>query len=122
MARANQITVQRGTTHSIGIVYKEDGVATDITGSTILFTVKNVEYDDDAADSTAIINKNVTTHTDPTNGETAITILPTDTRSLDPGNYYYSIKIDKDSDDSTVYELSEGRLLIDGDPTNRVAS
>ena len=122
MARTTTMTVQRGTTHNIGIVYKENGTVADITGATILFTVKSVEYDSDATDSTALITKSVTSHDDPTNGESTITILPADTRDLTPGNYYYSIKIDKASDDQTVYELSEGRLVIDGDPTNRIAS
>lgn len=122
MARSNTITVQRGTTHSIGITYKENGVAADITGSTILFTVKSVEYDSDASDSTNLIKKNVTAHSDPTNGVSSVVILPADTRSLAPGNYYYSVKIDKNSDDTLVYELDEGRFVLDADPTNRIAS
>jgi len=117
----NKITVNRGTTYSIGITYKEDGVAADITGSSILFTVKSDEYDADTADATALVSKTVTSHTDPTNGLSAITLSPTDTRGVTPGNYYYSIKIDKAGDDVTVYELDEGRFILDGDPTNRVA-
>jgi hypothetical protein len=96
-------------------------VAASIAGSTILFTVKSVESDDDTTDSSALIAKNVTSHTDAANGISTITLLPADTRSLDPGNYYYSIKIDKASDDVTVYELDEGRFVLDGDPTNRAA-
>ena len=115
------IKIDRGTTVPITVNYTVDGIATDITGSTILFTVKSVEYDSDATDTTAVITKTVTSHTDPTAGVSTITLLPADTRSLTPGDYYYSIKIDIDSDDLVVYELSEGTFTIDGDPTNRIA-
>lgn len=122
MGRANKITVQRGTTYAIGITYKVDGVPTDITGATILFTVKTVEYDDSPTDATAIIEKNITDHTDPTHGISQIVLDPADTRELAPDTYYYSIKIDINSDDETVYELAEGQLVIDADPTNRIVT
>lgn len=117
----NTITVQRGTTYSITINYQEDGVAANITGSTILFTVKSAEFDDDPTDSTALISKTVTSHVNPTGGISRVTLTPSDTRNVEPGKYYYSIKIDKASDDVTVYELDEGRFDLDGDPTNREA-
>ncbi len=117
----NKITVNRGTTYARTIQYKEDGVAANITGSTILFTVKAAESDLDSTDSTALVQKDVTVHTNPTAGISTITLNPSDTRDIEPGNYYYSIKIDKASDDVTVYELDEGRFVLDGDPTNRVA-
>lgn len=122
MGRANKITVQRGTTYAIGITYKQDGIVQDITGATILFTVKTVEYDSNPTDATAIIEKNVTVHTDPTHGKSEILLEPADTRELAPNTYYYSIKIDLESDDTIVYELAEGQLVIDADPTNRIIS
>lgn len=115
------IKVDRGTTVPITVNYTVDGVATDITGSKILFTVKSVEYDSDTTDATAVITKTVSSHTNPTAGISTITLVPSDTRSLTPGDYYYSIKIDKNSNDLVVYELSEGTFTIDGDPTNRIA-
>lgn len=121
MATVHTITVNRGTTYSIVVTYQVDGVAVDITGATILFTVKSVESDTDATDATALVQKNVTSHSDPTHGISTITLTPANTRDIEPGNYYYSIKIDKNSNDVTVYELDEGRFYLDGDPTNRVA-
>lgn len=119
---AGKIKVQRGTTHSIGVTYKENGSAADIRGATILFTVRDSEHDvSDTDDSEALISKDVTSHSDPTNGVSSIVLTPSDTR-IAIGKHYYSIKIDKNSDDSEVYEIAEGRFEVDGDPTNRVVS
>lgn len=121
MAAVHKITVDRGTTYAITVTYLVDGVATNITGSTILFTVKSTESDDDITDSSALIQKTITSHTDATHGISTIVLTPSDTRSVTPGNYFYSIKIDIASDDVTVYELDEGKFILDGDPTNREA-
>ena len=50
------------------------GVAIDITGYTIYFTVK-----DKTDDTVTVIAKVVTVHTDPTAGETEVTLTNTDT-------------------------------------------
>lgn len=96
-----------------------DGELVDITGSTVRFTVKSSEYDDSMTDSTAVISKDITDGT--AEGAYTITINPSDTATLDPGKYFYSIKIDMDSDGVTVYELDEGTIKLDGDPTNRLS-
>ena len=64
---------------------------TDITNYTVYFTVKS---DIDDADSSAIINKDITNHTNPTIGETEIPILPADTKDESPGDYVYDIRYD----------------------------
>lgn len=64
---------------------------TDITDYTVYFTVKT-NIDD--ADSSAIINKDITNHTDPTHGITEIPILPEDTKDETPGDYVYDIRYD----------------------------
>lgn len=120
MAAVHTITVNRGTSYAITVQYV-GSTSSNITGSTILFTVKEVESDLDDTDSTALVLKNVTSHTDPTHGVSTIQLAPSDTRDIEPGNYYYSVKIDLASDDVTVYELDEGRFVLDGDPTNRIA-
>lgn len=57
----------------------------DITGYTFLFTVKR-KLDD--SDDNAIIQKEITSHSDPTNGITEITLVPGDTADK-AGNYFY---------------------------------
>jgi len=68
------------------IIQDEDGVAIDITGDTILFTVKE---NLGKSDELAIIKKTITTHTNPTAGETEITLTSTDTNHI--GTYIFGI-------------------------------
>lgn len=114
-----QLKINRGTTYIRSGTVRIDGEPVDITNSTIRFTVKSSEYDDSVNDSTALIAKDLTNGT--ADGAYTITIDPADTATLPPGKYFYSIKIDMASDGVTVYELDEGTIKLDGDPTNRLS-
>lgn len=63
-----------------------EGAVIDITGYTYFFTVKRNRNDSDA---NATILKTITSHTDPTNGITQITLLTSDTKGKAPGSYLY---------------------------------
>jgi hypothetical protein len=69
--------------------YDEDNAPIDITGWKIYFMVKAKMDDLDAA---AVISKTITTHTDPTNGETTLQLSSSDT-NLTGKNYVYAIKV-----------------------------
>ena len=69
--------------------------AFDITGYTVFFTVKS-KTDTATDDSSALIQKTVSSHTDAVNGQTSIDLTETDTR-IDPGKYVYDIQA-KDAD------------------------
>lgn len=117
---ANLANIDRGTSYAINGTYlDDDGVAVDITSADIFFTVKPTKYDDDADDSDATILKDATI-TDGPNGEYKITLTPTDTY-VDPGNYYYSIKIDVNGDDGDVKLLASGKVKIVPNTTNRTS-
>ena len=66
----------------------ETGTAIDITGDTIFFTVKINKTDPDVD---ALISKDITSHTDPTAGETQIDLTTSDT-TIAAGEYYFDIK------------------------------
>ena len=88
-----EIQVVRATDQSFTTTFlDEDGVAINLTGSTVFFTVKAKLQDTDAE---ALITQDVTSHSDPTNGITIITLTDTQT-DIAPGNYFYDIKL-KDS-------------------------
>lgn len=112
-----QLKINRGTTYTIGIVYKRNGVATSLVGATVRFTVKTAEYDSDWTDSDAVILKNVTDGD--VNGNATITIDPADTAELTPDKYYYDIKVEQA--DGAIYKIDEGTIKLDGSPTNRGA-
>jgi hypothetical protein len=113
-----KLTVNRGTTFTIDIIYKKNNVAASLAGSTIRFTAKTTEYDDSTTDATAAIVKDITAHTDAPNGLSSITIDPTDTATLEPGRYNYDIKVAEAG--GAIYKIDEGQLTLDGSPTNRL--
>jgi hypothetical protein len=109
------LKVNRGTTYTIEFQYQRDGVDTTLVGATVRFTVKAAEYDSNATDSDAIILKNVTDGD--ANGQATIVIDPADTALVAPLKYYYDIKVEQA--DGEIYKVDQGRLTLDGSPTNR---
>lgn len=112
-----QLKINRGTTYTIGIIYKRNGEATSLVGATVRFTVKTEEWDDNMTDSDASILKNVTDGN--AQGEATIIIDPEDTAELTPEKYYYDIKVEQA--DGEIYKIDEGTIKLDGSPTNRGA-
>ena len=104
--------VFRGDSKSYNLTFKDsDGVAIDITGYTIKFTVKENKDDTQA---NAIIKKVVTTHSDPTNGITAVTLSTSDT-DLTVKDYYYDFEMEDASGNITTF--LEGIFRIKQDIT-----
>lgn len=98
---------------SASISFAMTGV--DLTGATVFFTAKPA-LTDDAADTTAVITKEVTSHTDPTNGRTMIELDPTDT-DVEPGIYFYDIQVKKAS--GAIVSIPARKLRIWADVTRR---
>lgn len=114
-----KLSINRGTTYTIGLNYQKNGVAETLVGATVRFTVKPNEYSADTNDSDASIIKNVTDGT--AEGTATITLNPADTASLEPGKYFYDIKVDVASDGTEIYKVDEGTIKLDGSPTNRLS-
>lgn len=112
--------IDRGTKYGITGTYLDGaGDPIDISNSEILFTMKDTPFDTSSDDSTAIIKKSGSI-TDGPNGEYSITLSPTETQ-VTPANYFYSIKIDVDGDDSNIKLLASGRVRVVGNTTNRTS-
>ena len=109
------LKINRGTTYSIGVQYTKDGSPFTLVGGTVRFTIKDVEYDSDATDSTALIQKDVTDGT--AEGTAEIVLLPSDTSTIVPGKYFYDIKVEEAGGE--IYKIDEGSVTFDGSPTNR---
>jgi hypothetical protein len=92
-----------------------DGNAIDLTGSKVYFTVKENESD---ADADALITKEVTSHSDPTAGETQISLNPTDT-NVDPGTYFYDLQVKNSL--GTIQSTSSDKITIRQDISSRVS-
>lgn len=109
-------TFPRGDDQILALEFKQDGVAKDITGWTVFFTVKK-KIDDD--DNNAVIKKEITTHTDPTNGKTEIPILDTETNSL-KGVYFYDVQYKDTSGNIKTPML--GKMTFIEDVTRRITT
>lgn len=114
-----KLKINRGTTYSRTVNYQENGVATSLIGSTVRFTMKADEWDTSTTDATALVSKDVTDGT--AGGVATITLDPSDTATIEPGEYRYDIKVDKGSLGTTVYKIDEGTVVLDGSPTNRLS-
>lgn len=72
-------------------VKNSSGVAINLTGLHVYFTVKRT-LDDDVTDTNAVIVKDISVHDDPTNGITSVTITGADTQNLDVGKYFFDVQ------------------------------
>ena len=114
------IKIIRGDDSSINTTFKNsDGTAFNITGYTVLFTVKK-ECDIDVVDTTdtkALIKKTVTSHSSPTTGQTIIPLTSADTNQL-PGIYYWDLQLVKSG---IVSSTQRGEFEVTTDITRRVS-
>jgi len=108
------LRITKKDTKSYALTFEDvEGVAIDITGWTLYFTVKANLSD---SDEDAIISKDVTLHTDPTNGKTKVTVTSDDT-DHEPGNYYYDFQFKKL--DNSVTTFLKGHYIIKHEVTLR---
>ena len=114
-----QLKIDRGTRYTIGVTFQKNGEAQSLVGATVRFTMKPDEWDSDANDTNAPVRKDVTNGN--SDGLAEIVILPADTATLEPGNYVYDIKVDEQSNGQHIYKLDEGKVKLDGSPTNRLS-
>lgn len=114
---ANIKNVIRGDSKTINVTVKNAGAAVDITGWTVYFTLSADR--DPASDTTAAIQKNVTSHTSPTTGQTQIVLSAADTAALTPGTYFYDIQFKDGS--GTVTSLPQAEFIVVPDITRRTS-
>jgi hypothetical protein len=85
--------------------YDEDDMVIDITGSELYFMVKATPS---TVDASAVLNKKITSLTEPLNGNANIDLTNSDTSAL-LGNYIYQIKIKYAS---KFYTVAEGNVCF----------
>jgi len=97
---------RRGTTVTYKVDVIVDKRVEDITGWTVYYIVKSNMNDTDAQ---AKISKTITTHSDPTAGESLIELSKDDT-DITPGNYHYEVSILDDEGNEHV--IITGRVKV----------
>ena len=108
---ASRIAFFKDNTVNINLAFTD----VDLSGATVYFTVKVFE-DSSEDDSTALIKKDITSHTDPTAGLTTITLTPSETNKT-PKLYKYDIKLKKANGDKQT--VAKGKCEIKQVITNR---
>lgn len=88
------------------------GAPVDITGATVYFTVRTESTIWDADDTTAIIQKDVTLHSDAINWKTTIPLTSTDTDQT-PWDYLWEIQIKFSSGDIRTTNTDTIRIVQD---------
>lgn len=88
----------------------------DITGWIVFFTVKKSYLD---SDDDALIKKDITSHSDPSNGKTRLVIEASDTDDMDNGKYYYDIQVKKG--DGKINTVLNDILELSYDVTRRTS-
>ena len=107
MATGN-FTVKRAKDCTATVTFTdEDGVAVNITGYTVYFTVKRNINDTDAE---ALISKTITSHTTPISGITTLTLSQTDT-DLVPRNYVYDLQLKDTSNKESASDA--GKFIVE---------
>ncbi len=121
---ASKMKVYRGVTYDFLYNHKDTaGVAQTLVGHTVYFTVKDVEFDSDITDTTAKIQKTVTTHVDLLGvpsadaGITSFTLSDADTQ-IEPGDYYFDVIV-ADSAGKSLPPSLIGTFTVIPKPTNR---
>ena len=98
------IEAYRGDSLTIdGVVRNQDGDVVNITGGTILFSVKKNQTDTDY-----VITKSASI-TSPTEGKFTIILSPSDLNKT-PGTYFYDIELRLN--EATIHTISKGFFTI----------
>jgi hypothetical protein len=115
----NRIELFRGDTYDAEItVYDEDDNAENITGSSIIFTLR-----ESVEEGVTLQKKNTAAgggsdeieDYDLNNGKFRLHILPADTVSLEPGEYVYDIEVTTST--GRVYTIVIDRFFVKSDVT-----
>jgi len=101
------ITVIRGSSTIIPLELLQDELPIDLTGASLVFTVKN-KYDDSDDDAEFQIIETI--HTDPVNGLSAIEIEPSDTENLNVKTFYYDLDYTPAGED--VITILRGKFIV----------
>lgn len=106
---ATDLTIYEGEDKAWNITISDSGgTPIDITGYSFLFVVKAKASDEDPE---AIIKKIITSHPDPTNGVTQISVLEADTEDKH-GKYLYDLQMEDDSGNRSVI-LKKAKFTVE---------
>jgi len=99
-----------GNATSRTITITASGSPVDLTGKTVIFTVKKQADINDANDDNAIIRKTITTHSNPSVGETLLELSAADT-TIPEGTYYADFRIPELQKNSQIFQFIISKII-----------
>lgn len=106
-----KISVYRGDSKALTLTFTDnDEAVVNITGGTVVLTVKHSKDD---ADSAALMQKTVTSHQNPTGGISKVSITGDDTKNLAPAVYQYDIQLSLSGGVKKTVAFGEFEVLAD---------
>jgi hypothetical protein len=84
-----------------------DGNAIDLTNKTVIFTMKENMFDEDY-----VIQKRITSHTDPTEGKTRV-VLDHDDTNVTPKYYFFDLQVVSSTGKVTSIPRGQVRVMQD---------
>ena len=113
------LTITKRDDTIISFTFKDDnGNPIDITGFIIFLTVKTDPEAQDADDTNAVIKETVSSHTDPTNGLSEMSISKTDS-DVTEDIYFYDLQFRDSGGNITTF--LHGEFEVRQDVTVRIA-
>lgn len=109
--------VIRGDTRQVNCTLTAAGTPVDITGWEAFFTVN--ANNDPTTDVGAVIEKQTTSHLNPTQGQTGFTLENSDTQNLVPGTYFYDVQF-KDPV-GNITSTPQAEFIVVADITRRIS-
>lgn len=105
-----KITIRRGDTAIINVVYTANGLPVNLTGAKVFFTVRLDFAGIQLNDSDATITADVTVHTEPLVGKTTITLSPVQT-NVTAGKYKYDVQVVESGGKVTTIDIGDFQVL-----------
>lgn len=109
---SSDISMYRGDDKSIVVTITQGGTPVNITNSSVFFTINSARG---ATDAGSIYQKIVTSHSNPSQGETTISIPSGSSTSFTPGIYWYDVQLKQSTGSISTVVL--GRFTVDADVT-----
>jgi hypothetical protein len=110
------IRINRGTTFVWNVNYSKDGEPATLTVRRCGSPSK--PQSSPLTRTTPTLSSPATSLTATMTGTASWTLIPADTATLEPGTYFYDIKVEEAG--GAVYKIDEGKIRLDGSPTNRL--
>jgi hypothetical protein len=111
----SKISMIRGDSRNINVTFMQsDGVTPiDITGGEVWLTLNSST--DPSDDTSAALQKTVTSFSDPTNGSATISLAPSDTSGLAAGTYFYDVQLRDAS--GNILSSKQDKFVLSADVT-----